>query len=278
MRGFLTLLGLIAMGCVLYFCTQQDMRKEKVDIRQQVISQLKNDTTTSYDFIMSDVELMVSEGNIILQGSVVSDAIRQQIETSVKKVRAVRSIDNQLVVQPQKVADNPPVAVSNPRTTNVIKEPETQQTKPEPVKTALVKTEQPKEIITPPVVTKAVADECDKEFATLLEKETIQFNSGKATVKPSSQPLLNKLVDVAKGCAGAAIDVHGYTDSTGNIMLNKALSSKRAQTVVDYFVSQGVKAVFKVYGHGPENPIASNKTAKGRAKNRRIEFDVRVLQ
>ncbi len=249
MRGFLILLALIATGCVLYFCTYHDARKIEADIRQQVISQIQDDTTSSYEFLMSDVDLIISGRDVLLQGTVPSDAMREQIEASVKKVVAVRSVNNQLTVQAQKVSENPPVIVAAPA----------------------VKAEEPKAAIT-----EQAADQCDKEFAALLEQETIQFNSGKATVKPSSQPLLEKLAAVAKGCAGAIIEVHGYTDNTGNIMLNKALSKERAQTVADYFISKDVKAVFNVFGHGPDKPVASNKTAEGRAKNRRIEFDVRV--
>lgn len=68
------------------------------------------------------------------------------------------------------------------------------------------------------------------------------------------------------------VDVIGYTDSTGAAAYNQKLSEKRAKVAADYLESEGVEnSRINVEGRGEENPIADNKTAEGREKNRRIE-------
>ena len=69
--------------------------------------------------------------------------------------------------------------------------------------------------------------------------------------------------------------VEGYTDSTGDAAYNKDLSQKRAQSVIDYLVSQGVNATkLSGMGFGQNNPVADNVTELGKFRNRRIEFRV----
>ena len=72
--------------------------------------------------------------------------------------------------------------------------------------------------------------------------------------------------------------ITGYTDSVGSSAYNKKLSLKRAEAVRDYLVSLGVDAnKLEVAGEGMANPVADNKTAGGRAKNRRVEVEVAGL-
>jgi outer membrane protein OmpA-like peptidoglycan-associated protein len=70
--------------------------------------------------------------------------------------------------------------------------------------------------------------------------------------------------------------IEGYTDSNGSKKLNSKLSSKRAWKVYSYLVKQGKIPVnrFKVKGRGSDKPVASNKTAKGKARNRRVEITI----
>jgi len=71
------------------------------------------------------------------------------------------------------------------------------------------------------------------------------------------------------------VKVTGYTDSVGSAAYNKKLSLRRAEAVRDYLVSIGVDpAKLEVDGAGMDNPVADNKTAAGRAKNRRVEVVV----
>jgi outer membrane protein OmpA-like peptidoglycan-associated protein len=67
------------------------------------------------------------------------------------------------------------------------------------------------------------------------------------------------------------VDIRGYTDSTGKPAHNKTLSEARAKAVKDYLEAHGVaQGILTAEGFGAENPIADNKTAKGRQENRRV--------
>jgi OOP family OmpA-OmpF porin len=71
----------------------------------------------------------------------------------------------------------------------------------------------------------------------------------------------------------AKLKIEGYTDSIGSESYNLELSRKRAQAVADYLISQGIdNGRLQVIPMGESNPIASNKTAEGRAMNRRVEM------
>ena len=116
-----------------------------------------------------------------------------------------------------------------------------------------------------------------REVRQLLQKamQGIEFETGKATIKAKSYPLLNQVATTFIENSHYIIEVQGYTDNTGKAEANKQLSQKRAQAVMDYLVKKGVSASrLSAVGYGPENPIADNKTAAGRAKNRRVEFKI----
>jgi outer membrane protein OmpA-like peptidoglycan-associated protein len=105
----------------------------------------------------------------------------------------------------------------------------------------------------------------------------IYFATGKAKIRRASFGKLNKAVAVLKKYPGVKLEIGGYTDSTGKRKLNVALSKKRAEAVRDYLVKKGVATErLTAIGYGPDKPVADNKTRKGRAKNRRIEFKLVV--
>jgi OmpA-OmpF porin, OOP family len=85
-------------------------------------------------------------------------------------------------------------------------------------------------------------------------------------------PKLDAIVAVMKQNPGISFNVEGYTDSQGLAQNNRLLSQKRADAVKKYMVEKGVAdARLNAIGYGSETPIADNKTAAGRAKNRRVE-------
>lgn len=128
------------------------------------------------------------------------------------------------------------------------------------------------EIESPPPLSKS-AIECQQRFASLLSEATIEFNSGQATIKPGSYPLLDRLADVAKKCPGARFEVAGHTDASGDPKFNSRLSQARAEAVRRYLQERGVLAERMVArGYGDTQPIADNSTATGRMKNRRVEI------
>ena len=101
------------------------------------------------------------------------------------------------------------------------------------------------------------------------------FDFDKSVIKPEGMAKLDDLVAKTKGIALEVIIAVGHTDNIGSVEYNQKLSERRANAVKDYLVSKGIEKN-RVYteGKGLKNPIASNSTAEGRAKNRRTEIEV----
>ncbi|MFY7914409.1 MAG: outer membrane protein OmpA [Rubrivivax sp.] len=101
------------------------------------------------------------------------------------------------------------------------------------------------------------------------------FDFNKAVIKAEGKAKLDDLVDKVKGVNLEVIIAVGHTDAVGADAYNQALSVKRAEAVKAYLVSKGIEKN-RVYteGKGEKQPVADNKTAEGRAKNRRVEIEV----
>ena len=103
----------------------------------------------------------------------------------------------------------------------------------------------------------------------------ISFAVGSAAISPSFSPVLDQFAAGLRNNPNAEVRIVGHTDSTGNDAINNPLSVDRAAATRDYLVARGVNSrIFKIEGHGSTQPIASNGTAEGRAKNRRVEIYV----
>jgi outer membrane protein OmpA-like peptidoglycan-associated protein len=102
----------------------------------------------------------------------------------------------------------------------------------------------------------------------------VYFATAKATIKRRSFNILNQVALVLRANPQVkGVRIEGHTDSRGDAEKNKALSQARAEAVRGYLVKQGLAAArMHPVGYGPERPIADNKTRKGRADNRRVEF------
>ncbi len=101
------------------------------------------------------------------------------------------------------------------------------------------------------------------------------FDFNKAVLKPEAKAKLDDLVSKTKGVNLEVIIAVGHTDSVGSDEYNQKLSVKRSEAVKEYIVSKGIEKN-RVYteGKGEKQPVADNKTAEGRAKNRRVEIEV----
>ncbi|MFJ3357910.1 OmpA family lipoprotein [Serratia liquefaciens] len=107
----------------------------------------------------------------------------------------------------------------------------------------------------------------------------VTFDSSSATLKPAGANTLTGVAMVLKEYPKTAVNVVGYTDSTGSRSLNMTLSQQRADGVGSALITQGVAANrIRTTGTGPDNPIASNSTAEGKAQNRRVEITLSPLQ
>ncbi|MFZ5980746.1 MAG: OmpA family protein [Candidatus Zixiibacteriota bacterium] len=101
----------------------------------------------------------------------------------------------------------------------------------------------------------------------------INYPSGSFEIDPNSKTRLDKLAGVLKFVPHIRLEINGYTDDIGTAAANKNLSEKRANRVRDYLAIQGVERErMKTFGRGEVNFVATNDTAEGRAKNRRIEI------
>ena len=119
--------------------------------------------------------------------------------------------------------------------------------------------------------------EVKREIRNLLKKAMsgIQFENGKATIKPSSYKILNDIAKIFIDNTNYIVEVQGHTDNVGKRDYNIDLSERRAQAVRTYLIGKGVPATrLSAHGYGPDVPIADNKTKEGRAKNRRVEFNI----
>lgn len=105
----------------------------------------------------------------------------------------------------------------------------------------------------------------------------ISFASGSAAIKPELRSVLETFASgLSKDGAGMHVRIVGHTDSTGSEAINNPLSRERAESVKDFLIDRGVPASrVETVGRGEREPIASNETAEGRAKNRRVEIFLR---
>jgi len=134
-----------------------------------------------------------------------------------------------------------------------------------------------------PTVKGTVANHGCPEISVEVKKRlafaatAIQFETGKAVIKKASFPLLNEIVKILNDYPDYYMTIDGHTDNVGKPAKNMQLSHDRANSVKAYFVSQGIaESRLATNGYGDTQPVASNKTAKGRAQNRRVAMDLKL--
>jgi OmpA-OmpF porin, OOP family len=121
------------------------------------------------------------------------------------------------------------------------------------------------------------ADSCQTLMRQASAKGTINFARAKADLTADSTDTLRDLAQIANACPAFKIQIEGHTDSEGTDERNQRLSDRRARAVADFLAQNGVDPRrLAAVGYGATRPIADNSTEQGRAKNRRIEFTVRV--
>jgi len=101
----------------------------------------------------------------------------------------------------------------------------------------------------------------------------VNFDFNKSTIRPDAKVILDEAATILKRNPDTKVNVDGYTDSIGTKEYNQKLSERRAAAVADYLGGAGVNRSNLVpRGFGETNPVDSNKTKEGRAKNRRVEL------
>jgi outer membrane protein OmpA-like peptidoglycan-associated protein len=138
-------------------------------------------------------------------------------------------------------------------------------------------------IATAPVVepapVQAQVDTCQADLDAAMTGKTIEFDSGKATLRESPNTLLDNIAVVVAKCPSTRIEIGGHTDRTGSYKVNMFLSRARAAAVSEYLVLKGVPAArLASKGYGATVPLDPAATPEAYQKNRRIEFRVSADQ
>ncbi|MDR0478929.1 MAG: OmpA family protein [Burkholderiaceae bacterium] len=127
----------------------------------------------------------------------------------------------------------------------------------------------------PPAVTPPPKQAPTVEAQKITYAADAFFDFDKSVLKPAGRASLDELASKIQGINLEVIVATGHTDSVGSLTYNQRLSLRRAEAVKAYLVSKGIdKSRIYTEGKGKTQPIASNKTAAGRAKNRRVEIEV----
>ncbi|MDR2426932.1 MAG: OmpA family protein [Endomicrobium sp.] len=107
----------------------------------------------------------------------------------------------------------------------------------------------------------------------------VLFDVSKSELKPEAEDSLNEVSEILKVYLKNKVLIEGHTDSSGNKEKNMQLSVERAQSVYDFFVKGGIdEERMTVLGFGPDKPVASNHTEKGKEQNRRVEIIILKTQ
>jgi len=120
-----------------------------------------------------------------------------------------------------------------------------------------------------PEVTEAVQKQLNDYARTIL------FDTGKASLKPETTSVFVDIIQILNEYPNAKFTVEGHTDSVGSAKLNQSLSEKRANSVRDFLVKEGIAGDrLSAIGYGEDKPIATNNTRAGRKENRRVEINL----
>ena len=125
------------------------------------------------------------------------------------------------------------------------------------------------------VTTRATLDElCERAFRN-LELAPVSFHESSAEIRPASLATLDRITDFARDCTSVTITITGHTDGSGDETWNRQLSLERARAVAAHIAANGIDPDRLVTrGLGSSLPVARNDTARGRERNRRIEFEL----
>jgi OOP family OmpA-OmpF porin len=117
-----------------------------------------------------------------------------------------------------------------------------------------------------------LADQATKDWINLAAKK-ILFHTGSFTLQASSFKSLDEIATVLSSNPTLSLLIEGHTDNIGSSARNQLLSENRAGAIQAYLISKGIsRSRLKATGYGQSKPLHSNKSAEGRAQNRRVEL------
>ncbi len=131
--------------------------------------------------------------------------------------------------------------------------------------------------ITPQQKWQIESEKCQQVLNATMRADRITFAVGSDQITPENHALLGRLLSLPKVCEGHIIEISSHTDSKGSKASNQLLSERRAKSVRSYLIGIGMPADrLQTRGYGETQPLFPNTTLENRARNRRIEFNVRV--
>jgi len=176
------------------------------------------------------------------------------------ETKAIAECDPDFVAKPMKKVEAPALVVPLAPEAKLVEAPKPQ---PAPITVA--------PIAAAPAVTLARA----KTQSITLGADA-SFDTGKADLKAEGQAKLGDLAAKLRDVSFDSIAVIGHTDNVGTDVANQRLSLRRANAVKLYLATHGIEAAkIKTTGRGKTSPVADNKTTQGRARNRRVEVEIR---
>ncbi|MBM4255079.1 MAG: BON domain-containing protein [Deltaproteobacteria bacterium] len=277
--------GLLGTGLLAYLCAAGHRNAIQQDLTDRTKAALAQSS-------VRELSVAVDGRELTLRGVVPSEEAKREAQKRAQKVYGVRTVTNLLEIRvpsPLLPSSPPPVETSPvvpPAASRTMPAPQAPKSAPEQRSPA-----QKSPVVTPstpkPPVQKALTTSqreplpskgapCQKMLEAALRDGQIQFESGKAVLRPQSYSALDRLAGAAKKCAGIDVEVSGHTDSRGTRSLNMKLSKERAQAVIAYLRRKGVPAQrLTAIAHGPSKPLASNTTDAGMRRNRRAEVTIK---
>ena len=121
----------------------------------------------------------------------------------------------------------------------------------------------------------AILQTRDTARGLIVNMSDVLFDTAKYSLRPLAREKLAKVAGIISGHPGLRLDVEGFTDNVGGDDYNQKLSEQRGESVRDYLTEQGMLGTSVTSkGFGKNQPVASNDTAAGRQKNRRVELVV----
>lgn len=227
-----------------------------LDSENEVFSSSKALTNAEFDRLFSIYRVMAGEGQLLNTLSVELTPEMKPLTDDLSEINCAPEFPEQPVPQAVPLAASQKAAVTPPP----------------------VVVERIVPVQSPPVVVEKTLP------PVLLERVTLQagalFDTNKSDVKPQGKVELDQLaLKLSKIQHLENVEIIGHTDSQGSDEHNNKLSMRRAESVADYLVSRGIgREIISVKGMGEAIPVASNRTADGRAKNRRVEVNIRVTR
>jgi len=274
MKKLLLLIALLVTAAFFYYCVTTHSPEMQRDINGRVKAAIDG-----RDFA-NPITVKTDGRDVILNGVVASQFEKEQAGNAAHDIYGVRTVANNLLIRepkpepaPEPVVEFQPEPIQMPAPT-IIEQPALIEQPVEIVEEIVEEPVQFVEEVIEVIEQPAAVNECQSRISSLVEGRRVNFATGSANITSSSLPMLNEIVNAMGNCSNIALHVHGHTDSSGNYEANRKLSHARAKSVGLYILSKGVSQEVRVFGHGPDQPVASNDTPEGRAENRRIEFKI----